>query len=80
MKLLKNIFPKTELMIISTLLRKSKTEILNQSTDEVRTLLNDELNETLDGSPTTPQLVDGKELEILIMATIVTLKRKIQKM
>ena len=46
---------------------------LNQSTDEVQT---DEFNETLDGSPTAPQFVDEKELEILIIATIATLKRK----
>ena len=53
---------------------------LNQSTDEAQTLLNDELNEILDGRPTTHQLVNGKELEILIMATIATLNRKKQKM
>ena len=52
---------------------------LNQSTDEAQTLLNDELNEILDGRPTTHQLVNGKELEILIMATIATLNRKKQK-
>ena len=33
---------------------------LNYSTGEVQTLLNDELHETLKGSPTTPQLVDDK--------------------
>ena len=53
---------------------------LNQSTDEAQTLLNDELNEILDGRPTTHQLVNGKELEILIMPTIATLNRKKQKM
>ena len=46
---------------------------LNQSTDEVQT---DDFIETLDGSPTVPQFVDEKELEILIIATIATLKRK----
>ena len=46
---------------------------LNQSTDEVQT---DDFIETLDGSPTVPQFVDEKELEILIIATITTLKRK----
>ena len=46
---------------------------LNQSTNEVQT---DEFNETLDGSPTAPQFVDEKELEIVIIATIATLKRK----
>ena len=49
---------------------------LNQSTDEVQT---DEFNETLDGSPTAPQFVDEKELEILIIATIATLKIKNKK-
>ena len=49
---------------------------LNQSNDEVQTILNEELNETLDGSSTTPQLLDDKELEILIVISIVTLKRK----
>ena len=58
-------------MIISTLLRKPKTDILNQSNDEVRTLFTDKLNEILDGSSTTPQ-VDDKELEVVIIATIVT--------
>lgn len=33
---------------------------LDQSTDEVQPLLNDELNETLDGSPTAPKFVDEK--------------------
>ena len=52
---------------------------LKESTDEVHTLLNYKLNENLDGSPTAPLLVDNKELETLIMATVATLKRKIQK-
>ena len=52
---------------------------LNQSTDEIQTLLNNELNETLDESPTAPQLVDEKELEIIIIVTIATLKRKKKK-
>ena len=52
---------------------------LNQSTDEVLTLFNDELNETLDKRPTAPQLVDEKDLEILIIAAIATLKRKKKK-
>ena len=52
---------------------------LNRSTDEAQTLLNGESEETLDGSPTIPQLVDDKELEILIIATIATLKRKNKK-
>ena len=41
--------------------------------------MNDELNETLDWSPTAPQLVDEKELGILILTTIATLKRKNKK-
>ena len=58
-------------MIISTLLRKPKADILNQSTDEVHSLFTDKLTEILDGSFATPQ-VDDKELEIVIIATIVT--------
>ena len=46
---------------------------LNQSTDEVQT---NDFIENLDGSPTVPQFIDEKELEILIIATIATLKRK----
>ena len=53
-----------------------KNGILNQSIDEVQT---EEFNETLDGSPTAPQFVDEKELEILIIATIATLKIKNKK-
>ena len=49
----------------------------NQSTDdEVKNLSNDELNEVLNRSPTTPESVDDKGLEILIMATIATWTRK----
>ena len=33
---------------------------LDQSSDEVQPLLNDELNETLDGSPIAPKFVDEK--------------------
>ena len=33
----------------------------------------------VDGSPSKPQLVGDKELEILIMTNIATLKRKIKK-
>ena len=33
---------------------ESKNGNLNQSTDEGQTLLNDDLNETPDGSPTAP--------------------------
>ena len=51
-------------------------KIIMEPDDEVRSLLNDELNETLDGSSTAPKFVDEKELEILIIATIDTLKRK----
>ena len=51
---------------------------LIQSIDEAQTLDNDELNGTLELSPTAPQLVDEKELGILI-ATIATLKRENKK-
>ena len=53
---------------------------VNQSNDEVQILLNDELNKTLDENPTTPQLVDKKELEMLIIVIIAILKRKKEKM
>ena len=46
---------------------------LNQSTDEVQTGV---FNKTLDGSPTAPQIVDKKELEILIIFTLAPLKIK----
>ena len=49
---------------------------INQSTDEVQTSLNNKLNETLDRSITAPQFVDEKELEILIISIIATLKIK----
>ena len=46
---------------------------LNQSTDEVQTGV---FNKTLDGSRTAPQIVDKKELEILIISTLASLKIK----
>ena len=49
---------------------------LNQSTDEVQT---NDFMETLGGSPTVPQFLDEKELEIIIIATIASLKRKIKQ-
>ena len=49
---------------------------LNQFTDEIQT---DKFNETLDGRPTAPQFVNEKELEILTIATIATLKIKNKK-
>ena len=42
------------------IIEEPKNGDLIQSTHEVQTLVNDELNETLDWSPTTPQLVDEK--------------------
>ena len=60
-------------------IEKPKNGDLIQSTDEAQTLVNDELNETLDRSPTATQLVDENELGIPIIATIVTLKRKNKK-
>ena len=50
---------------------------LDQPIDEVQTLINHELNETRNGSPTTPQLVHENEIWIAIIAT---LKKKQQKM
>ena len=61
-------------MIISKIIVEPNNGNLNQSTDKVQTLLNDELNETLNGNPTTPQFVDEKELEILIITTLASLK------
>ena len=58
-------------MIISKLLRNPKTEILFNPFMKHRLYL---MN-GLDWSPTTPQLVDEKELGILVIATIPTLKR-----
>ena len=49
---------------------------LNQFTDEVQT---NDFMETLDGSPTVPQFVNEKELEIILIATIASLKRKIKQ-
>ena len=40
-----------------------------------RTLCMKELNETLDSSPTALQLVDEKELGILIIATMAILRK-----
>ena len=56
------------------IIEEPKNGDLIQSTDEAQTLVNDELNETLDWSPTAPQLVDEKELGILIIDTIATFK------
>ena len=61
------------------IIKEPKNGDLIQSTDEAQTLINDELNETLDWSPTALQLVDEKELGILIIATIAILKRKNKK-
>ena len=52
---------------------------LVRSTDEAQTFNIDELNQTLERSPTALQLVDEKELEILIIATTATLKIKNKK-
>ena len=76
MKLLKQLIAKSKINDNFKIIMKPENGNLNQSTDEVQTLLNDELNETLDGSPTAPQFVDEKELEILIITTIATLKIK----
>ena len=79
MKLLEQLIAKSKINDNFKIIMEPENGNLNQSTDEVQTLLNDELNETLDGSPTAPQLVDEKELEILIIATIATLKIKNKK-
>ena len=76
MKLLKQLIAKSKINDNFKIIMKPENGNLNQSTDEVQTLLNDELNETLEGSPTAPQFVDEKELEILIITTIATLKIK----
>ena len=61
------------------IIEESENGNLIQSTDEVQSFINEELNQTLDGSLNTPQLVDDKQLEVLIVATIATLKRKNKK-
>ena len=55
---------------------ENKNGNLNWSTDEVHNLLHDELNETIDEWLTTPQFLDDKELELLIMSNIGHLKKK----
>ena len=63
-------------MIISTLLNKPKSEILIRPPMRKYIFYN-ELKKILDGSCNIIQLTDGKELEILMIATIVTLRKKI---
>lgn len=54
MKLLNNFFSKNKINGIFKIIEEPGNENLNQSTDAVQTLRNDELNETLDGSFTAP--------------------------
>ena len=61
------------------IIEESKNGDLIQSIDEGHTLVNDELNETLDWSPTAHQLVSEKQLGILIIATTAILKTKNNK-
>ena len=75
-KTIKQLISKNKINDNFKIIVEPKNGILNQSIDEVQT---EEFNETLDGSPTAPQFVDEKELEILIIATIATLKRKKKK-
>ena len=75
-KTIKQLISKNKINDNFKIIVEPKNGILNQSIDEVQT---DEFNETLDGSPTAPQFVDEKELEILIIATIATLKIKNKK-
>ena len=75
-KTIKQLISKNKINDNSKIIVEPKNGILNQSIDELQT---DEFNETLDGSPTAPQFVDEKELEILIIATIATLKIKNKK-
>ena len=70
-KTIKQLISKNKINDNFKIIVEPKNGILNQSIDEVQT---DEFNETLDGSPTALQFVDEKELEILIIATIATLK------
>ena len=48
--------------IIDNFVPGTENRNLDRTIDEGQTLLNDELNETLDGNPTTLQLVGEKEL------------------
>ena len=76
-KTIKQLISKNKINDNFKIIVESKSGILNQSIDEVQT---DEFNETtLDGSPTAPQFVDEKELGILIITTIATLKIKNKK-
>ena len=75
-KTIKQLISKNEINDNFKIIVEPKNGILNQSIDEVQT---EEFNETLGGSPTAPQFVDEKELEILIIATIATLKIKNKK-
>ena len=75
-KTIKQLISKNKINDNFKIIVEPKNGILNQSIDEVQT---EEFNETLDGSPTAPQFVDEKELEILIIATIATLKIKNKK-
>ena len=75
-KTIKQLISKNKINDNFKIIVEPKNGILNQSIDEVQT---EEFNETLDGSPTAPQFVDEKELEILIIATVATLKRKKKK-
>ena len=75
-KAIKQLISKNKINDNFKIIVEPKNGILNQSIDEVQT---DEFNETPDGSPTAPQFVDEKELEILIIGIIATLKRKKKK-
>ena len=71
---IKELIAKNKINDNFTIIQEPKNEDLIQSTDEAQTLVNDELNETLDWNPTALQLADEKGLKILIIATIATLK------
>lgn len=55
-KIIKQLFAKNRINDNFKILEETENGYLNHSTDEVQTLL----NETLGGSPITPQLVDDK--------------------
>ena len=75
-KTIKQLISKNKINDNFKIIVEPKNGILNQSIDKVQT---DKFNETLDGSTTAPQFVDKKELEILIIDTIATLKIKNKK-
>ena len=75
----KQLFRKNKINDNFKIIEEPENGNLDYCSDEVQTLRNDEFGKTLDGGLITPLLVEEKELEAPIIATIVILKRKQQK-